>query len=122
MEKFLLLIREDLQSRATMSEAQFKHNIQIMTKWVEEMALSGNFVNADPLTNNGTYVGHDYVLSDGPFIEAKESISGFILIQAESLEQATSFAQLCPLVLNATAVVEVRQIMDMDEKPWKEWI
>ena len=122
MEKFLLLIREDLQFRARKTPAELKHNIQIMTKWVEEMARSGNFVNADPLTNTGSYVGHDYVLSDGPFIEAKESISGFILIQAESLEQATSFAQLCPLVLNGTAAVEVRPIMDVEERPWKEWV
>lgn len=122
MEKFLLLIREDLQFRANLTPAEFKHNIQIMTKWVEDMAKSGNFVNADPLTNTGSYVGHNYVLSDGPFIEAKESISGFIMIQAESLEQATSFAQLCPLVLNGTAAVEVRPIMDMEVKPWKDWI
>ena len=122
MEKFLLLIREDLQVRAKLSPAEFKHNVQIMTRWVEDMARSGSFVNADPLTNNGTYVGQNYVLSDGPFIDAKESISGFILIRAESLEQATSFAQACPLVLNGTGAVEVRPIMDMDNKPWEEWI
>ena len=122
MEKFLLLIREDLQFRANMTPAEFQHNCQIVTKWAEEMARSGNFLNADPLTNTGTYVGQNYVLSDGPFIEAKESISGFFLIQAESLEQATSFAQLCPLVQNGTAAMEVRPIMDMDVKPWKEWI
>lgn len=115
MEKFLLLIREDLKFRAKMTPAEFKHNIQIMTKWVESMAQSANFLNADPLTNTGSYVAYDSVLSDGPFIEAKESISGFILIQAESLEQATSFAQLCPLVLNGTAAVEVRPIMNVDQ-------
>jgi hypothetical protein len=115
MEKFLLLIREDLQFRANLTPAEFRHNLQIMTKWVEGMAQSGNFLNADPLTNKGAYIGQNYVLSDGPFIEAKESISGFILIQAESLDQAVSFAQLCPLVLNGTAAVEVRHIMHMDD-------
>jgi hypothetical protein len=111
MEKFLLLIREDLAFRAKMTPAEFNNNIRIMTKWVESMAQTGNYLQSDPLTNKGSYVTQDLVLSDGPFIEAKESISGFILIQAESLAQATSFAQACPLVLNGTAAVEVRPIM-----------
>ena len=111
MEKFLLLIREDLVKRSQNTPSQLHHNIQLMLPWVQSMAQVGNFLQADPLAGNGTYVGKDYVLSDGPFIEAKESISGFFIIEAENLEQATSIAQACPLVLNGTGVVEVRPIM-----------
>jgi hypothetical protein len=96
-----------------MTPAEFKHNVQLVSRWVESMAQSGNYLQADALHDNGKYVGRDYVLSDGPFIEAKESISGFILITAENLTQATSMAQACPLVLNGVAAVEVRPIMVM---------
>src|SRR5579859_6405672 len=113
MEKFLLLIREDLRRRSTMSQEEFKRNVQLVSQWVESMAQSGNYLQADALHDDGRYVGRDYVLSDGPFIEAKESISGFILITAESLDQATSMAQNCPLVPLGVAVVEVRRIQVM---------
>jgi hypothetical protein len=115
MEKFLLLVREDLKRREKMSPAEFDHQTQLMSKWVESMAQAGNYLQADPLDHGGRYVGRDYVLSDGPFIEAKESISGFILITAENLEQAVSIAQNCPLIPIGVGVVEVRRIMISDE-------
>ena len=116
MEKFLLLIREDLLAREKMTKEEFDRNIQLMTKWIESMAESGNFINADALHNVGRYVGRSYVLSDGPFIEAKEAISGFVLINAENTEQAASIAQSCPLVLNDTAVIEVRPVMIIENE------
>jgi|SRR5882757_2645650 len=112
MEKFLFLIREDLALRAKAIE-EAKENICIMTKWMESMAQAGNYLSSDPLLNTGKYVTKDFVVSDGPFIEAKESVSGFFLIQAENTEQAASIAQSCPLVLNGKAAIEVRPIMTL---------
>ena len=112
MEKFLYLIREDLAHRAKATE-EAKDNIRVMTKWMESIAESGNYLDSDPLLNSGKYVTKDYVVSDGPFIEAKESVSGFFLIQAENIEQAAAIAQSCPLVLNGKLVIEVRPIMTL---------
>ena len=108
-----MLIREDLKRRENLSQAEFNHQTQLMSKWVESMAQAGNYVQADPLQNDGRYIGRDYVLSDGPFIEAKESISGFIIITAVSLDPAVSIAQNCPLIPIGVGVVEVRRIMVM---------
>jgi len=82
-----------------------------MTKWVEGLSESGSYTGGDPLVTNGRYVSKDNVLSDGPFIEAKECISGYIAIKAENLEQAVSFAQTCPFVLDGSMAIEVREIM-----------
>lgn len=119
MEKFLLLIREDLKVRENYSPEESRRTLLAMGAWIESMSESGNFVNADALLNSGSYVGKDYILSDGPFIEAKESISGFILIQAENQEQATSIAQSCPLLMEGIAVVEVRPIWFVDQTKLK---
>jgi hypothetical protein len=113
MEKFLLLIREDLIQRENLSQEEHYACIQTMTRWVESLAESINFEGGKPLLNNGRYVGRDYILSDGPFIEAKESISGFIQILAENLEQAAAIAQTCPLVVQNAAAIEVRPIMSV---------
>ena len=111
MEKFLLLIREDAEQRAKQTQEEFDRCIQIMSGWVESLAQGGNFISCEPLQHRGKMVGKDTVVSDGPFIEAKEAISGYFLIHAENLEQAASIAQTCPLVLSGRMSMEVRPVI-----------
>lgn len=111
MEKFLFIIREDLKVR----EEMMREGLQVMTKWVESLAQAGNYVDSEPLVSTGRQVTRNYVLSDGPFVEAKEGISGYFLIKAENIEQAASIAQTCPLVLRDLAQIEVRQIMKIGD-------
>jgi hypothetical protein len=113
MEKFLLLIREDIE-KLRLSQQEHSTRIREMTKWVETLGESGNYIGGEPLVTIGRYVSKDNVLSDGPFIEAKESISGYIFIKAENLDQAVSMAQTCPYVMNDTMVIEVRPVMAME--------
>ncbi len=111
MKKFLLLIREDLRQVMEMTPEQQTSDIQTMIKWVEELTQSGNFIQGDPLENGIRLATRDGVLSDGPFIEAKEGITGYTLIQAESLEQAGELAAICPLVQSGQIKIEVRAIL-----------
>jgi hypothetical protein len=111
MQKFMFIIREDLKRLASYTDKQRQDEIPPMLKWVEGIAEGGNYIEGEPLIPNGHYVRKDEVLSDGPFIESKEGISGFVVITAEGLEQATAIAQTCPLVLKGTGAVEVRPFM-----------
>jgi hypothetical protein len=113
MEKFLLLVREDIE-RLRQSPAEHSKRIQEMTHWVESLGETGNYVGGEPLVTIGRYVTKDKVISDGPFIEAKESISGYIFINAENLDQAVAITQTCPLVQNNTMVIEVRPVMALN--------
>jgi hypothetical protein len=112
MEKFLFIIREDLKIRQEM----MLEGLHVMSKWVESLAQAGNYVDSEPLLKTGRQVARNYVLSDGPFVEAKEAISGYFLIKAENIEQAASIAQTCPLVLRDIAQIEVRQIMKTEDE------
>jgi hypothetical protein len=49
------------------------------------------------------------VVTDGPFVETKEALGGFYLIEADDLDQAIAFAKLCPAPAGG---VELRPIMD----------
>ncbi len=115
MEKFLLIVREDLNMLKQISPEEHYQGIRQMMKWVESLAESGNYTGGEPLLTTGKYVSRDQILSDGPFIEAKESISGYIFLQAENLEQAASIAQTCPLLLQDKMVMEVRPIMELNK-------
>jgi hypothetical protein len=112
MKRFLLLIREDLLTQRAATPERFEANIQDMTRWVEELAESGNYIAGEPLGTGGAYVSSSYVLSDGPFIEAKEAVSGYVLIHAENINQAAAIAQSCPEVLKGRIDIEVRPIIE----------
>ena len=113
MEKFLFIIREDLKKMQQMTVAERQAGIPPMLKWVETIAEGGNYLWGEPLIPQGRYVRKDEVLTDGPFIESKEGVSGVIIMTAENLEQASEVAQMCPLVLSGIGVVEVRPLMDV---------
>jgi hypothetical protein len=48
--------------------------------------------------------------TDGPFVEAKEVVGGFMIVAADSLEEATQVARECPGVVMPGSSVEVREI------------
>ena len=47
---------------------------------------------------------------DGPSVELKEVIGGFMIIAAESIEEAVSVARQCPGVISPGSSLEVREI------------
>jgi hypothetical protein len=110
MEKFMMIIREDLARMRKMTDEERFANISMMLRWVDSLIETGNYIKGEPLLIKGRYVSKDQILSDGPFIEAREGISGYEIIWAENIEQAAAIAQTCPLVQRGLAVREVRPI------------
>lgn len=55
--------------------------------------------------------GGQTLLTDGPFIEAKEYMGGFVLLEAPDLDAATAFAARIPAARMGGAV-EVRPIVE----------
>lgn len=104
----MLIIREDLKKMQSFTDKDRYRDMALMTKWVESMAENGSYLGGEPLVASGRYVRKDEVLSDGPFIESKEGVSGYTIVQAENIDQATAMAQMCPLVVRGVAAVEVR--------------
>src|SRR5580698_3477781 len=54
-------------------------------------------------------------VTDGPFVEAKEVIGGYWMIQVKSKEEAIEWASRCPAAENET--IEVRQLFELSEFP-----
>lgn len=107
----MFIIKEDLAELEKVGDAERQRRIRIMTAWVESLQESVNFQGGNPLQVAGRTVLKDRVISDGPFVEAKEGISGYILIDAENIEQAAAIAQGCPFVQQEMLTIEVRPIL-----------
>lgn len=53
--------------------------------------------------------------TDGPFIEAKEALGGFYIIEAADLDEAIALAAQCPGA--STGAVELRPVIDFSQMP-----
>jgi hypothetical protein len=109
MEKFMLLVREDLKKLKEYTDQDREEGVKEMMEWVE--GLGDSFLGGEPLWPEGRYVNKDGIVSDGPFIEAKEGISGYIMIHAENLEQAAAIAGSCPILQRGELEMEVRPVL-----------
>ncbi len=62
-----------------------------------------------------SFSGGKPTVTDGPFIETKEALGGYWMIQVKSKEEAVEWASRCPASDNG--VIEVRQVFEMSDFP-----
>jgi hypothetical protein len=56
--------------------------------------------------------GDDVLVTDGPFAETKELLSGFYLVEAASAEEAMEIAKRVPTLSQMGGAIEVRQVVE----------
>ncbi len=100
---------------STLSPEERQKTMEKWMTWFKDMGDKGLIKNpGHPLENGGKIVrGKPIAVSDGPFAEAKDVISGFTLIQANDLAHAAEIAKGCP-ILEVGGAVEVRPVMQMN--------
>jgi hypothetical protein len=109
---YLLLLRNtQIEKRLTLDEMQ--EAMRRFNGWLDRWTQAGAIKSGQPLGNEGTTItgAKTRTMADGPFPEAKEAVGGYILVQAESFEEAVKIASEWPL-LEYDAFVEVRPVMD----------
>jgi hypothetical protein len=111
MEKFILIVRADLEKLRKIREEERYMDWPDMLDWVKSLVASGNRLEGGPLSISGRWVSNNVILSDGPFIESKEGILGYDVILAENLEHAVAIAQTCPMVIQGVAIRDVRPLL-----------
>lgn len=96
------------------NDAESAANMKKWMGWMQQLGQSGTLVEGEALHKAGKVVsGADKVVSDGPFAEAKELVGGYLIINAESIDQATEISKDCP-VFDLGGSVEVRPVQKMD--------
>ena len=96
-----------------LSASEIQNVIDQSKAWFDRLASAGKVKGSHALARDGATVtgGSGRVISDGPFAEAKEAIGGFLLLEADSLEEAIAIAQENPAVRHGTNI-EVRPLSD----------
>ena len=112
MAQYLILIYENEESYANATPEVFERVMQAHTRFSEQVPeAGGKLLGGEALqgTQTATTIRGD-VVTDGPFVETKEALGGYYLVEARDLDQALAFGKLCPAPFGG---VEVRPIMEM---------
>jgi hypothetical protein len=111
--KFLFVYRNNSESYGTMSPEEMQQILQKWQTWITEGLRQGWMLDAgDGLKKEGRVVKARKVVSDGPFIEVKEIVGGFSVVEADTLDAAAELAKGCPIFLRG-GTVEVRPLQGL---------
>jgi hypothetical protein len=92
------------------SPEQMQASTKRWMDWIGGIAAQNKLSDrGNRLVPEGKILKGDNVITDGPYTEIKESIVGYSIVKAASLEEATELAKGCPVFLIG-GTVEVREI------------
>lgn len=115
--QYLLLIYENEQIAAKMSEPECKKFLQEYFDFTNDIKKTGNLVAGEalqPVATATTVRVRDgkTVTTDGPFAETREQLGGFYLVEAKDLDEARAIAARIPSARHGS--IEVRPITTFD--------
>ncbi|MGJ1431660.1 YciI family protein [Sphingobacterium spiritivorum] len=115
MKKFLLLLHEDVQKISELSSTEMQELANSHMNWANKLAEAGHLISGDGLHEKGILItGKDCVIKDGPYLESKEIIGGYYLLQAADLQTVVDLAKECPTHLYG-GTTEIRPVMEMED-------
>ena len=80
-----------------MSPDQFQQKMEQWNKWVNELREDDLFVNGHALKNSSKQINDEnLVLTDGPFVELNELVTGYFVIKAKDLDHARQLSKGYP--------------------------
>ena len=114
--QYMLLIYADEQAWEAFSPEEREAGMALYQSYSEMLRERGAFVAGEPLapTTTATTVRNTdgtVLTTDGPYVETKEQLGGFFIVEAKDLDEAIEFAAACPGAHHGS--VEVRPIPSM---------
>ena len=114
MDEFILIFRHQDGNKVASPE-----QIQVWMKqtmdWIGGIAARNKFSGGNGLPfDDAKVVRHNNIVTNGPFGEIKETIGGYIIVKADSVDEAVEFAKGCPVLQGEGNSVEVRRIAKRD--------
>ena len=109
MKEFLFLYRTDYTQMQQAMPEQMQASLQKWMDWLGSIAAQSKLADkGHRLENSGKVIKNDLV-TNGPYVDIKESVGGYSFVKAESYDDAVEIAKGCPIHLVGGSV-EVRAL------------
>jgi hypothetical protein len=114
MDEFMLIFRH-ADGKKIASPEQLEMWMKQTMDWIGGIAAQNKFVAGNGLPfDDSRVVKHNNIVTNGPFGEIKETIGGYIIVKANTVDEAVEFAKGCPVLQGEGNSVEVRKIAKGD--------
>jgi len=115
MKEFLLVFRRDaISNDSPPSPEQMQSMMKPWQDWMGSLAAQNKLVSSgNRLDSDGRVLKPGKVITNGPYVEIKEAIGGYIIIRANSIDEAAELSKDCPM-LTMGGTVEVRTLVPME--------
>jgi len=115
MNEYILIFRNP---KTGMEERPSPEEMQAMMRkwsdWMERIEMKNQLVNrGNQLGDEGRIIKPGKTILDGPFVEMKETIGGYIIVGANSLDEATVLCESCP-IFDMGGQIEIRPLIKME--------
>ena len=118
--KYMLLVHHDEAVFEGIGKEKQQQMLAESVRLTHQLHANGQYMSASPLRPAATAAivrvrdGKSFV-TDGPFIETREQVAGYFLIEANDLDEAIGIAMLVPGARIGT--VEVRPLIEIAGLP-----
>ncbi|AKV03964.1 PhnB protein [Labilithrix luteola] len=95
------------------SPTEIQAHLAKWNAWTNGLLAAGKLAAAQPLEHppsGKTLRGRDRVVTDGPYAESKDLVSGTLVVEAASLDDAAALARDCP-IFEFDGSVEIRPVL-----------
>lgn len=111
MKDFMMLFHSEPNPDFNPTPEQIQEEVKAWQDWIGGIGAQGKLKNpGEALGFEGKTLHSDGTITDGPYAEVKEFVGGFIIVTAESIEEAAKLGAGCPALTNG-GKVEVRDVM-----------
>jgi hypothetical protein len=115
MDEFILIMRHEDGNKVASPE-QMQIWMKQTMDWIGSIAAQNKYVSGTGLIfQDAKVVRSKQTVTNGPFGEIKETIGGFMIVKADSVEEAVEFAKGSPVLQGEGNSVEVRKIAKSDD-------
>lgn len=108
MNEFMFLFRQPNDGPGKVSPAEMEALMKKWEDWIGSIAAQGKLASSGQrLSTDGKVLKAGGVITDGPFVEIRERLGGYIVVKASGLDEAATLAHGCP-ALEVNGSVEIR--------------
>ena len=114
MKKFMMIFMGPDYGELGMSPEQIEERMGRWFAWSEQMNANGRGHTGEALVATGKHIsGTEKTVTDGPYLEGKELVGGYYIIEAKDYDDAVEVAKGFP-DFDLEGKVEVREVMVFD--------
>ena len=114
MDEYVLIMRHE-DGKKVASPQQMQIWMKQTMDWIGGITAKNKFGGGTGLLfDDARVVHHGKMVTNGPFGDIKETIGGYIIVKADSIDEAVEFAKGCPVLQGEGNTMEVRKIAKAD--------